>query len=237
MQLPGEKTEKVITTYMERDLHLSLKYKFCRDRACHEIKVGRYVADVLSEGTIYEIQTGSFSPLRKKLEYYLENTDYNVIIVKPIAKNRRIFWLDEASGDVVKAPRLSSKHETLTSGISDLYYIRDFFGRERIKFCFVIMEIDEMRKLDGYGKNKKIRATSVDRIAGEIYSTQYINNSSDLAEAVLPLLPDEPFSRDELSKCLKLKGLKLWSAQKLLLELELLTCRKDGRKLVFEKQR
>lgn len=235
MKGTGEKTDKVITTYMERDLHLSLKYKFCRDRACHEIKVGRYVADVLSDGTVYEIQTGSFSPLRKKLEYYLENTDYKVVIVKPLAKNRRIFWLDEASGEVVKAPRLSSKHETLTSGISDLYYIRDFLGRERISFCFVMMEIDEMRKLDGYGKSKKIRATSVDRIAGEIYSTEYINNVSDLAAAVLPLLPDEPFSRDELSKCLGLKGMKLWSAQKLLLETHILTARKDGRRLIFER--
>ena len=235
MKGTGEKTDKVITTYMERDLHLSLKYKFCRDRACHEIKVGRYVADVLSDGTVYEIQTGSFSPLRKKLEYYLENTDYNVVVVKPLAKNRRIFWLDEASGEVVKAPRLSSKHETLTSGISDLYYIRDFLGRERISFCFVMMEIDEMRKLDGYGKSKKIRATSVDRIAGEIYSTEYINNVSDLAAAVLPLLPDEPFSRDELSKCLGLKGMKLWSAQKLLLETHILTAHKDGRRLIFER--
>ena len=235
MKETGEKTDRVITTYMERDLHLSLKYKFCRDRSCHEIKVGRYVADVLSDGTVYEIQTGSFSPLRKKIEYYLNNTDYKIVIVKPIAKNRRIYWLDEASGEILKAPRLSSKHETLTSGISDLYYIRDFLGRERVSFCFPIMEIDEMRKLDGYGKNKKIRATSVDRIAGEIYSTEYINNVSDLAAAVLPLLPDEPFSRDELSKCLRLKGMKLWSAQKLLLETHILTARKDGRRLIFER--
>ena len=97
------------------------------------------------------------------------------------------------------------------------------------------MEIDEVRLLDGYGKQKKIRATSVDRIAGEIYSLDYINNINDVKSAIFPLLPDEEFDRQMLSKCLKLTGLKLWSAQKLLVESSLISSRKDGRKLIFRK--
>ena len=99
----------------------------------------------------------------------------------------------------------------------------------------VLMEIDEIRLLDGYGKQKKIRATSVDRVAGEIYSLHYVKNIEDVKNAIFPLLPDEPFGREELSKALKLKGLKLWSAQKLLTEADLLSCKKQGNKLVFNK--
>ena len=208
-----EKTENLITTYMERGLHRSLKMRFCPDEEKHEIKIGRYVADACDGKTIFEIQTGSFSPLRKKLQFYLENTDFDVVIVRPIAQNRRIFWLDEVSGELKKAPRLSSKHENLASGLADIHYINEFLGDSRLSFCFVLMEIDEVRLLDGYGKQKKIRATSVDRLAGEIYSVEYIKDKNDVKNAIFPLLPDEPFGREEFSKSLKLKGLKLWSIQ------------------------
>ena len=232
--ISNEQTENIITTYMERSLHKSLKTYFCPDEAKHEIKIGRHVADACDGNTIFEIQTGNFSPLYKKLQFYLENTDFDIVVVRPIAQNRRIFWLDE-TGELKKAPRLSSKHETIASGIADIYYIKEFLGNPRITFCFVLMEIDEVRLLDGYGKQKKIRATSVDRVAGEIYSLQYIKNIEDVKTSIFPLLPNEPFDREELSKFLKLKGLKLWSAQKLLLETDLLKCEKQGNKLIFNK--
>ncbi len=230
----NEKTNAVITTYMERSLHASLKKHFCPDESHHEIKIGRYVADACINETIFEIQTGNFAPLRKKLQFYLENTEFNIVIVRPLAKNRRIFWLDEESGELKNAPRLSSKHENLASGIADIHYISEFLGNERVSFCFVLMEIDEVRKLDGYGKTKKIRATSVDRLAGEIYELCYINSLDDIKKAVLPLLPTSEFSRAELSKCLKLKGLKLWSMQKLLVDSKILSCEKVGRALIFK---
>ncbi len=233
-KMKKEKTENQITTYMERSLHRALKTHFCPDESKHEIKIGRHVADACDGNTVFEIQTGNFSPLRKKLQFYLENTDFNIVIVRPIAQNRRIFWLDEL-GEIKKAPRLSSRHENLASGIADIYYVKEFLGNPRLTFCFVLMEIDEVRLLDGYGKQKKIRATSVDRVAGEIYSLHYIKNVEDIKAALFPLLPDEPFGREELSKALKLKTLKLWSAQKLLTETALLSCEKQGNRLIFNK--
>ena len=232
-----EQTENLITTYMERGLHRSLKSYFCPDELKHEIKIGRYVADVCDGKTVFEIQTGNFSPLRKKIQFYLENTDFDVVVVRPIARNRKIFWLDEDSGELIKTPRLSSKHEPLASGIADILYLLEFLGADRLSFCFVMMEIDEVRALDGYGKQKKIRATSLDRLAGEIYSLHYIKDATDIKNILFPLLPDEPFDRDALAKALRLKGLKLWSAQKLLLETGLLNCNKQGNKLIFEKNR
>lgn len=230
-----EKPTTVINTYMERSLHAALKKRFCPDETKHELAVGRYIADACCDGVIYEIQTGSLSPLRKKLEFYLENTDFNIVVVHPVAKNRRIFWMDGESGELSAAPRVSSKHENIFFGISDLYYLREFLENDRVSFCFPIMEIDEVRLLNGYGKKKKIRATSVDRLAGEIYSVEYIRNATDISDFVHPSLPDGEFTRDDLSRALKLKALKLWSVQKLLLELGILSCRQEGRKLFFKK--
>ena len=231
----NEKTENIITTYKERSLHAFLKSYFCPDDKNHEIKIGNFVADACDGTTIYEIQTGNLGTLSKKLSFYLKNTDYNIVVVRPLAQTKRIFWLDDASGELIKPTRPAPQRETIANGISHLFYLREFLGHERLKICFVLMEIDEIRLLDGYGKHKKIRATSVDRAAGEIYSVEYINNLDDLKRAVFPLLPDEPFSRDTLSKSLKLKGLALWSAQKLLVEGGIISCEKQGNKLVFGK--
>ena len=230
-----EKTENVITTYKERSLHAALKNHFCPDESMHELKMGKYVADACDGKTIFEIQTANLGKLSKKIDFYLENTEYDLVVVHPIAKNRRIFWVDKESGEVNTASRLSSKHESLCDGISNLYYIKDYIGKSRVSFCFPIMEINETRYRDGYGKNKKIRATSVDRIAGEIYSIEYVKSVEDIRKYLNSVLPDGEFGRAELSKALKLQGLKLWSAQKLLLELEILSCHKDGNRLVFKK--
>ena len=229
-----EKTDNLISTYMERSLHASLKKHFCSDESMHEIRIGRFIADACNGKTIFEVQTGNFAPLTKKLKFYIENTDFDILVVRPIAKNRRVFWID-ADGALQKAPRLSSRHENIASGIADLYYIKEFLSDRRVSFCFPIMEIDEVRLLDGYGKQKKIRATSVDRIAGDIYEIKYINDVDDIKNEIFPLLPDEPFDRKELSRCLKLSALKLWSAQKLFCELKILSVNKEGRKFMFEK--
>ena len=230
-----EKTDNLITTYQERDLHRALKLRFCPDETMHEIKMGRFVADAFDGETIFEVQTGSLSLLEKKLRFYLENTPYKIVIVRPIAAKRRLVWLDSESGEVAKAPRLSPKRENIFSGIADIFYIFELFGAERLEICFVEMEIDEVRLLDGYGKQKKIRATSVDRIAGEVFSKTVVKDLDDIRKIVFGALPDGEFSRAELSKCLKLGGLKLWAVQKMLIESGLLQVRKEKNKLIFRK--
>ncbi len=223
-----------ITTYKERSLHSSLKAYFCPDESMHEIKIGRFFADACDGTKIFEIQTGSLGPLEKKIKFYLENTELDIVIVHPIAKNRKIYWLD-GEGELQGTPKLSSSHKSLADGISNLYYLRNYIGNPRVSFCFVLMEIDEVRLLDGYGKNKKIRATSVDRVAGEIYSVHYVRSVTDVREIILPLLPSSPFTREELSRSLKLDKMHLWSAQKLLCELEIVSCERDGKRLLFQK--
>ena len=229
-----EQKPPVITTYMERGVHSAMKKYFCPDESCHEKKVGSYVADAFDGKTIFEIQTGSFSLLRKKIQYYLENTNFDVVIVHPLAQNRKIIWIDKESGDVALKPRLSSKHETLVSSLPQIFYLKEFLGHPRLSFCFPMLEVSEVRLLDGYGKDKKKRSTSLDRIAGELFAVHYINSVDDIKNFVCPLLPSAPFSRAELSKALKLNGRKLWAAQNLLTSVNILSVQTQGRKFVFE---
>lgn len=55
-----------IGTIGEKTLHAALKAYYEPDAESHEIKIGRYIADIVGENGIIEIQTQSFDKLRKK---------------------------------------------------------------------------------------------------------------------------------------------------------------------------
>lgn len=232
-EIKKDERPPVITTYMERGVHSAMKKYFCPDESCHEKKVGNYVADAFDGKTVFEIQTGSFSLLRKKIQYYIENTNFDVVVVHPLAQNRKIIWIDKESGDVALKPRLSAKHESIVSALPQIFYLKELLGHPRLSFCFPMLEISELRLLDGYSKDRKKGSTSLDKIAGELYDIRYINSALDIKNAVRPLLPDI-FSRAELSKALKLKGRKLWAAQKLLCSLGIISEEKENGKLIFD---
>ena len=59
-----------IGTYKEKDCTKSSGIHL-RGHAADRGKIGRYVADILLEGEIYEIQTGSLYPLRESLNITL----------------------------------------------------------------------------------------------------------------------------------------------------------------------
>lgn len=48
-----------------KTLHAALKAYYEPDAESHEIKIGRYIADIVGENGIIEIQTQSFDKLRK----------------------------------------------------------------------------------------------------------------------------------------------------------------------------
>ena len=78
-----------IGTYGEKYMHLILKHFFCEDPDCHEVGLGPFFADAMVGDTVYEIQTGGFYPLKKKLEYVFEILQVCYIFAKLIAKKRR----------------------------------------------------------------------------------------------------------------------------------------------------
>ena len=54
-------------TLNERTLHSAVKAYIEPDRAFREVAFGGFIADILRDGAITEVQTGSVTPLVKKL--------------------------------------------------------------------------------------------------------------------------------------------------------------------------
>ena len=64
-----------IGTLKEGPLHLALKNLYSSNSGKVEVPIGNYIVDVLANDVIYEIQTGSFSGLSKKLSFLLSRQE------------------------------------------------------------------------------------------------------------------------------------------------------------------
>ena len=88
--------EGSIGTLGEKTLHSVLKYYLepCDD--FHEVAVGRYVADIMRDDCITEIQTRGFDRLRGKLRAFPK--EHPVTVVYPIPAFPYYYVIDSESG-------------------------------------------------------------------------------------------------------------------------------------------
>lgn len=161
-----------IGTLGEKQMHAAIKRFICPDESCHEIKIDgsalciereddgqdkdsdgktvkkkkrRFVADVMMGDTIYEIQTGSLAPLREKIEWILENTSYNVVVIHPIAETKWLNYISDKTGQVERRQK-SPQRGRFTDIAGDLYYIREFIGNPRFSLLLLMMEAEQYKK-------------------------------------------------------------------------------------------
>ena len=98
MNIPQNKA--IIGTLGERTLHSELKKMLAPDESTHEIRVGRYVADIFDGTRIIEIQTRAFNKLRGKLSYFINEKNLPVTVVFPVAYTKYLNWVDPLSAEV-----------------------------------------------------------------------------------------------------------------------------------------
>ena len=230
-----EKSDESIGIYREGSLHFFLKNYYCPDKTFHEIRIGKYIADACDGDTVYEIQTGSLCSLRDKVKYYIENTNYSILIVHPLAAERRLAWIDPESGDFAGKPRKSSKHEGVFDMLSEMFFLKEYIDNDRVRFCFPMMTVTETRILNGWSRDGKKGSQSSDKIPGEIHEVKICESTEDIKKEVCNILPLK-FTREDLLLLSKRQGRKLWAIQNLLIYLGIIKkSNSEGRRIVFEK--
>lgn len=190
-----------IGTLGEKTLHAVLKCYFEPHEDNQEISLGGFVADIAGENGVIEIQTRNFNALRKKLELFLEFCD--VTVVYPIPQIKYLSWLDTDTGEIV-SKRKSPKKGSIYDSIKELYKIKYTLDNPRMNLCFIMLELEEIRYLNGWSKDKKKGSTRCDRIPIDILDKIYIHTSEDYKIFVPENLPKE-FTSLDFSKCAKIR--------------------------------
>lgn len=137
----------MINTYNETRLHETLKtlYQVSTGGQC-EVKVGGYVADVLTpEGSIIEIQTANLSSLKDKIAFFLSQ-GRSVKVVYPLPVSKTIETRDQLTGKTTR--RKSPVKKTIFSLFRELTGLTAFLLNE--SFTLEVLEVhitEERQKL------------------------------------------------------------------------------------------
>jgi hypothetical protein len=182
-----------IGTLGEKTLHSVLKSYYSSDKEKQEIKVGKYIADIVDERGIIEIQTRGFDKLRKKLEEFLKIS--KVTIVYPIPKIKWIIWIEGSTGKTTKRRR-SPKTGSYYDAFFELYKIKWYLSDKNIRLHILMLEIEEYRNLDGWSADGKKGSSRNERIPVDIIEEVNIENIEDYKKLLPSDLPISFTSKD-----------------------------------------
>ena len=223
-ELSRVKERDGIGLYEEKRLHSVLKRWLYDDFSAHEQKIGgadekkrKFVADVLTpDGEIFEIQTGDLYPLREKIKFYIEKTDYRITVVHPIISEKHVSWLDPETGEVSARNRRNLR-ETPLHGIAQLRHFVPYLDNPRFSLLLPIISAEEFRLLDGWSKNKKRGSHRYELLPTALLDVCRYSSSADYLAAFPPL--PETFTSKEFQKLSHLRGRLLYNGLALLVAL------------------
>ena len=241
-----------IGTMAEKRMHKALKRYICEDEGCHEVRIkpdgtpsvedrekaesgrGGFIADIYKDGEIFEIQTAGFYPLKKKIEFYIKNTDFRITVVHPLVECKWSVWVDPETGETTPRRR-SPKKERLIELLPEIFWLSDYLDSDRLYFRAPIIEAEEYRMLDGWSRDKKKGSTKYERIPVSL-----IDEVEFGIKEVKDLLPDTlgiEFNSGEFSKATGLRGRRAYYALKLLcLAGAIEKGEKKGRSFVYKRR-
>ena len=222
-----------IGTYNEKRLHRIIKKFVCDDESCFEQRVGKYVADVLCDGVISEVQTGSFYPLKEKLGYYIGNTDLSVRIYHPITAGKRIIRIDPRTGEILRS-RMSPSKNCAADILPELFWISGLLDFGRVSVVLLAVNIEEYRYSDTVYRYRKSGRYDAQRIPVSLENVTVID-SRDSLRSLLPrnIMGADWFTVSDFSRESKIRGRKAYSAVNALCTLGVLERSRDGRTSVF----
>ena len=231
-----------IGTLGEKQMHAAIKRFICPDPAYHEIKLDtreteqkkrRFVADILKDGTVTEIQTGRLAPLTEKIAWILENTDYNVTVIHPIAESK---WVNVLNSKNNVEKRYRSPLKGKISDIAcELYAIKDFLDSPRFSLVILMMEAEQYMKNTTKSSRYRPKYQKYELIPVNLLSATVFSCVDDLKNFIPDSLEGE-FTVKQFSAATKIRGMDAYSAVHTFCDLGLLeNIGKSGRSNLYRK--
>lgn len=189
-----------IGTLSEKNLHAVLKAYYEPFSDCHEIKIGRYVADICGEDGVVEIQTRNLGTLNKKLELFLDAC--RVTVVYPLASTKWLSWIDMQTGEL-SPKRKSPKSCRIYDAIPEMYRIKFHLANPRFALRLCFLDIEEYRYKNGWSKDGKKGSERCDRKPVRMVRDVIFCSPSDYMAFLPEGLPEE-FSSSDVARCAKI---------------------------------
>ena len=187
----------------ESSLHKSLKeYYRCNDSGSIEQSVDGFIIDVLIDNCIIEIQTKGLAQQRRKLEHFLN--DYRYKIVLPIPRDKYIITIDKEDSNKFSR-RLSPKHGTPVDMFKEIVYLTKYISHPNMTIELLITKEEELRINDGKGSWRRKGVSIQDHKLLEIMDTMTFSKISDFCYFI-PELFDDIFTTEDFQSYWKISS-------------------------------
>jgi len=210
-----------IGTLGEKRMHAIIKQFLCADPACQEVRLDgtRFVSDIRIGREIWEVQTGSFFPMQKKIAYYMERTDCTVTVVHPIPVLRWSSWVDPVSMEILPRKRVTRACRPAEL-LPELSWLAPYLQNPRLHFHLLLLETQDFKLLDGSSPDRKRHATHYERIPLSLQGEMQFLCPADFSALIPKDLPAH-FTVKQFSVLSKLRGRNAYAAVRALVALGL----------------
>ncbi len=185
----------------ENSLHASIKKLIAGNLGKEEVLVDGYFIDVILDDLLVEVQTRSFSSIKKKL--YALVPRYTILLVHPIPFEKWIIHL-APEGDEIFSRRKSTHRGRYEDIFNELIRFPDLLMHPNFSLELILTREEEIRRDDGLGSWRRRGQSITDRRLLEVLDRRLISRPRDF----LGWLPGElelPFTNQDLARLGKMQ--------------------------------
>lgn len=170
----------------ESSLHSAIKTLYLPASDNPEVLVDGFIVDAVAGGQIVEIQTSSFSKIKKKLADLLAR--HRVKLVHPVAGAKTLTVYDR-TGQNLLYRRKSPKRGRVIDVVNQLVFIPHLLLNPRFSLEVLLTEEEEVRWADGEGSWRRRGISIVDRKLLGVMDRVTFCCARDYAKLLPPELP------------------------------------------------
>ena len=181
-------------------MHHDLKQWCARPGDQLEVVVDGYEVDVVGDGRLVEVQTGSFSALKSKLGALLP--DYQVQVVYPIARER---WICRVDGrDRPMSRRKSPKRGRIEELFAELLRLPEVAIHPNFSLLVVLTQEEVVWRDDGRGSWRRKGWSVADRRLLAVVDQALFRDPADF-QRLIPADLHRPFTNQDLADSLAMR--------------------------------
>ena len=199
--------ENGINTYNENPLHAALKSYFSGPGGKFEVPVDGYIADLVQDGVLVEIQTANFGAMRRKLKSLLQK--HPVRLIHPIAAEKWIVRLDMAGEQIGR--RKSPKRGRWEHVFGELVAFPQLMQDPNFTLAVILIQEEEVRIVDGKRRRRGKDWKRSERRLLNVVDQRLFLAPGDLLREIPDTIPT-PFTTADLATLLSMPR---WLGQKM----------------------
>jgi hypothetical protein len=184
-----------IGTLNEGPLHAALKAYYARPGDRFEVRVDGFIVDIVRGDLLVEIQTGSFSTVKRKLVAL--TACHPVRLVYPVAREKWIVKL-ASDGQSRLSRRKSPKRGAFEHAFGELVSLPRLLSKPDFSLDVLLIQEEEVRRYDGRRGWRRRGWVTHERRLLDVVDRRLFETPSDLA-VLVPSDLAEPFTTADLA--------------------------------------